>query len=129
MDTMVTHFKKAVTDSAAKRLGKQRRKKKPWVTLELLDLCDKRRNMKKKRGKPEGAKDYQEIKRKIRTEMKMAKETWIQSQCHEVKACLRKNNSKNADQLVNDVKTEKQGQSITIQNKSGKCLTEGHKNP
>ena len=45
---------------------------------------DQRRDLKKKRGEPEGVKDYREIKRKIRTEMKMAKETWIQGQCQEV---------------------------------------------
>ena len=39
-------------------------------------------------------------------------------------ACLRKNNSKKAYQLVNDLITEKQGKSTTIQDKSGKCLTE-----
>ena len=50
--------------------------------------------------------------------MKMAKETWIQGQCQEVEACLRKNNSKKAYQL------EKQGKSTTIQDKSGKCLKE-----
>ena len=78
MSSMVTHFKKAITDTAAELLGKQRRKRKPWVTPEILDLCDQRRDLKKKRGESEGAKDYREIKRKIRTEMKMAKETWIQ---------------------------------------------------
>ena len=50
----------------------------------------------KKKGESEGAKDYREIKRKIRTETKMAKETWKQGQCQEVEACLRKNNSKKA---------------------------------
>ena len=55
--------------------------------------------------------------------MKMANETWIQGQCQEVEACLRKNNSKKAYQLV-DLTTEKQGKSTTIQDKSGKCLTE-----
>ena len=94
LDSMVTHFNKAVTDRAAEFLGKQRRKRKPWVTPEILDLCEQRRDLKKKRGEPEGAKDYREIERKIRTEMKMAKETWIQGQCQEVEACLRKNNSK-----------------------------------
>ena len=100
------------------------RKRKPWVTPEILDLCDQRWDLKKKRGEPEGAKDYREIKRKSRTEMKMAKETWIQGQCQEVEACLRKNNSKKAYQLVKDLTTEKQGKSTTIQDKSGKCLTE-----
>ena len=121
---MVTHFNKAVTDTAAELLGKQRRKRKPWVTPEILDLCDQRRDLKKKRGEPEGAKDYREIKRKIRTEMKTAKETWIQGQCQEVEACLRKNNSKKEYQLVKDLTTEKQGKSTTIQDKSRKCLTE-----
>ena len=111
-------------NQSSELLGKQRRKRKPWVTPEILDLCDQRRDLKKKRGEPEGAEDYREIKRKIRTEMKMAKETWIQGQCQEVEACLRKNNSKKAYQLVKDLTTEKHGKSTTIQDKSGKCLTE-----
>ena len=124
LDSMVTHFNKAVTDTAAELLGKQRRKKKPRVTPEILDLCDQRRDLKKKRGEPQGAKEYREIKRKIRTEMKMVKETWIQGQWQEVEACLRKNNSKKAYQLIKDLATEKQGKSTTIQDTSGKCLTE-----
>ena len=71
LDSMVTHFNKAITNRAAELLSKQRRKRKPWVTPEILDLCDQ----KKTRGEPEGAKDYREIKRKIRKEMMMAKET------------------------------------------------------
>ena len=58
-------FNKAVTDTAAELLGKQQLKRKPWVTREILDLCDQRRDLKKKRGEPEGAKDYREFKRKI----------------------------------------------------------------
>ena len=124
LDSMVTHFNKAVTDTAAELLGKQRQKRKPWVTLEILDLCDQRQNLEKKRGKPEGAKDYREIKRKIRTQMKIAKETLIQDQCQEVEECLRKNNSKKAYQLVEDSTTEKQGKSTTIQDKSGSISEE-----
>ena len=124
LDSMFTHFNKAVTDTTAEIFGKQRRKRKPWVTPEFLDLGGQRRDLKKKRGEPEGVKDYREIKRKIRTEMKMAKETWIQGQCQEEEVCLRKSNSKNAYKLVKDLTTEKQGKSTTIQDKSGKCLTE-----
>ena len=99
------------------------------MSPEILDLCDHRRGLKKKRDEPEGAKDYREIKRKTRTEMKMAKETWIQGQCQEVESCLRKNNSKKAYQLVKDLTTEKQDKSTTIQGKSGKCLTEENEIP
>ena len=41
-----------------------------------------------------------------------------------MEACLRKNNSKKAYQLVKDLTTEKQDKSTTLQDKSGKCITE-----
>ena len=89
-------------------IGRQSFLKCIQATPEEEALGDQRRDLKKKRGKPEGAKDYREIKRKIRTEMKMAKETWIQGQCQEVEACLRKNNSKKSYQLAKDLTTEKE---------------------
>ena len=76
----------------------------------------------KREASQEEPKTIECFKRKIRTELKMAKETWIQGQCQEVEACLRKNNSKKEYQLVKDLTTEKQGKSTTIQDKSGKCL-------
>ena len=42
LDSRATHFNKAVTDTAAELLGKQHWKRKPWVTPEILDLCDHR---------------------------------------------------------------------------------------
>ena len=70
LDSMVNHVNRAVTDTAAEHFGKQRRKRKPWVIPEILHLCDQRRDLRKKRGEPEGVKDYREIKRKIGAEMK-----------------------------------------------------------
>ena len=51
LNSIVTNFNKAVTDTAAEFLGKQRRKRKPLVTPEILDLCDQRRDLKKKMQK------------------------------------------------------------------------------
>ena len=48
MDTMITTYSTAVTDAAREILGKERRRKKPWVTKDVLDLCDERRDLKKK---------------------------------------------------------------------------------
>ena len=45
-------------------------------------------------------------------------------QCSETEENLRKNNSKRAYQLVKDLTTVKQGKATTVQNRSGKCLTE-----
>ena len=46
IDSMITTFDTAVTEIASEILGKyrQKRKKKLWVTAEILDLCDKREN-------------------------------------------------------------------------------------
>ena len=47
MDTMITTYNTAVTDAASEILGKERRRKKPWVTKDVLDLCDEWRDLKK----------------------------------------------------------------------------------
>ena len=56
--------------------------------------------------------------------MKNAKENWIGEQCSELEENLRKNNSKRAYQRVKDWTTVKQGNATTVQDRSGKCLTE-----
>ena len=56
--------------------------------------------------------------------MKKAKENWIGEQCSEIEENLRKNNSKRAYELVKDFTTVKQGKVTTVQDRSGKCLTE-----
>ena len=123
IDSMIITFKTAVTETASEILGKNRQKKKPWITAEILDLCDKRREMRKKRFEPEGAEKYKEVNN-IKRCMKKAKENWIGEQCSEIEENLRKNNSKRAYQPVKDLTTVKQGKATTVQDRSGKCLTE-----
>ena len=49
VDSMITTFNTAVTETASEILGKHRKKKKPWITAKILDLCDKRRELRKKK--------------------------------------------------------------------------------
>ena len=107
-------------------LGKHHQNKNPWVTAEILDLCDKRRELRKKRFKREGSEKYQEVNNNIKRCMKKAKENWIGEHCSETEENLRKNNSKRANQLVKDLTTVKDGKATTIQDNSRKCLTEEH---
>ena len=118
IDSMITTFNTAVTETASEILGKHRQKRKPWITAEILDLCDKRRELRKKRFEPEGAAKYKEVNNNIKRCMKKAKENWIGEQCSETEENLRKTNSKRAYQLV------KHGKATTVQDRSGKCLTE-----
>ena len=81
--TMITTYNAAVTDAAREILGKECRRKKPWVTRDVLDLCDERRNLKKKRYEAEGAKEYREANRRIQKAVKKAKD-WIGTQWEEI---------------------------------------------
>ena len=61
IDTMITAMNIAVTVTANEILGKHRRIKKSWVTSDILDLCDKRRELKKKKGDTEGRERYKKV--------------------------------------------------------------------
>ena len=80
-----------------------RRRKKTCITAEILDLWDKRRELRKKRFEPEGAVKYKEVNNNIKRCMKKAKENWIGEQCSEIEENLRRNSSKRAYQLVKDL--------------------------
>ena len=124
IDSMITTFNTAVTETASEILGKHCQKKKPWITAEILDLCDKRRELRKKRFEPEGSEKYKAVNNNIKRCMKKTKEIWIGEQSSETKENLRKNNNNRAYQLVKDLTTVKQGKATTVHNPSGKCLTE-----
>ena len=124
IDMIVNTFNTEVTDTANEILGKHRTVKKPWVTNDVLDLCDKRRELKKKKNVTEGAKEYRAINQEVKKAMKKAKENWIDEQCQSIEDNLKKNNSKKAYQLVKDLTSTKKVRTSTIQNKDGKSLTE-----
>ena len=46
VNLLTNTFNKIVTDTASEILGKHCRTKKPWVTADILDLCDKRKSNK-----------------------------------------------------------------------------------
>ena len=129
MDSMITTFNTAMTE-ASEILGEHRQQQKKtttWVAAEILDLCDKRRKLRKKRFEPEGSEKCREVSN-IKWCIKKAKKTttknWIGEQCSEIEENLRKNNSKRAYQLMKDLTTVKQRRATTVQDRSGKCPTE-----
>ena len=63
---MITIFNTAVTETASEILCKHRQKKKTWIIAEILDMCDKRRDLRKKRFEPEGSEKYKEVNNKSR---------------------------------------------------------------
>ena len=53
---------------------------KSCVTAEILDRCNKRRELRKKQFEPEGSEKYKEANNNKKKCMKKAKENWIGEQ-------------------------------------------------
>ena len=66
LNTMITTFNTAVTETANEILTNIIRRKKTWVTAEILNLCNKRREGRKKRFAPEGSEKYKEVNNNIK---------------------------------------------------------------
>ena len=75
MDSMITTFNTAVTETAKKLLGKHSQNEKPWVTAEILDVFDKRRELRKKIYEPEGSEKYWEMSNSIKKSKKPRRST------------------------------------------------------
>ena len=75
LDLVITTFNTAVTETASEILGKHHQKKKPWVTAEIPDLCDRRRELRKQIFELEGSEKYTEVNN-INRCTKKAKENW-----------------------------------------------------
>ena len=95
-----------MTETASEILGKHRQKKKARITAKTLDLCDKRRELRKKGFEPEGSEKYKEVNNNIKRRMKKAKENWIGEQCSEIE-----------ENLMKDLTTVKQGKATTVQDR------------
>ena len=123
VESLTTSFNTAMMETATHLLGKHRRKTKPWITNEILDMCDRRRNLKKIKNTT-GAHEYRIVNKTIRSDMKKAKVGWIEKQCTDIEKSLAKNNSKRAYQIVKELTQKKQARVRNIQDKEGNCLTE-----
>ena len=80
--------------------------------------------MSKNRFEPEGSEKYKEVNN-IKRCMNKSKENWTGEQCSEIEENLRKNNSKRAGiptrERLDHCET---GENNSVQDRSGKCLTE-----
>ncbi|GFR77600.1 RNA-directed DNA polymerase from mobile element jockey-like [Elysia marginata] len=75
VDTMANSLKEVLVSTAEEVLGMKRRTIQPWVTNEVLDLCDKRREFRKRKfGSNVAMENYKLANKAVRKKMKEAKE-------------------------------------------------------
>ena len=74
-DNAYAQISQSITSIAENVLGKHRIKKQPWITDEILTLCDKRRSLKStKHQSTKHAEEYKRVHNLIRRSMKEKKE-------------------------------------------------------
>ena len=120
-DSMIVTYNTEVANTARQMLEKQR-PEKPYVTRDLLDLCDEMRDLQKRRyveeakknnSSPEGSEVPEESERGL-DRYPVQRDSYLPEQ----------NNGEKAFQQEENLTSRKQGRSTTMQPKSGKCLTE-----
>eukprot|EP00795_Rhopilema_esculentum_P014901 gene14902-6041_t len=122
-------FTDTLEKTVEEKLGKARPIKKPWITPEVLEACDVRRD--KRRRRHLGANDlleYRVANRKVRNEINIAKNKWIISQAQDIEENLRRNNTKKAYETVKKLcgsymDETKRKQAGIIEDKDGTLLT------
>ena len=125
IDDLEGNFRKTVLDTAEEVLGRQRKKKQPWVTNEVLDLCDKRRKLKGTRHTtPEAAEQYREANKTVHKRMLEAKEDWISKQCETIEQGMERGICKKAYETLKLLTKAKQNKSTVIEDSKGKLLTD-----
>ena len=114
-----------MTEVATDILGFSRPKTQPWATDDILNMCDTRRLLKPQRKTPRWKIEYRKVNKQIKKGMKKAKQKWIDNQCEEIEHSIATNNTKKVFQLVKTLNKQQQSKVTNIQDKDGKCLTEG----
>jgi exonuclease III len=125
VDTLTNNIREVLLSTAEDVLGKERRKNKPWVTNEILDLCDKRRELRHdKYTSQESRTEYQKANREVRKKMKEAKEEWIEEQCDSIDKEMTTGSSKQAYSTLKTLTKTSQPKASVIADADGNLLTE-----
>jgi len=124
IDELSNNMGEAMITSEQEVLGRARHSKKPWVTNEVLDLCNERRRLRKSKHVDDATLEaYRTAHREVKKKMKEAKEEWIEQQCNEIDKGM-KNNSKKAYKTLKALTKSNKSRTTAIENKNGKLLTD-----
>ena len=123
VDTLAGGIKEVLLTTAEEVLGRKRKRIQPWVSNEVLDLCDKRRELKRKRRTSNDTMAlYRRVHREVRQKMRAAKETWIEEQCKAMDKGMQSGNSKQAYDTLRTLTKTSQARTPVIEDKEGKLL-------
>ena len=125
VNEMANSIKEVLLETAEEILGRSKNKQQEWVTPEALDLCDKRRELKKIKSANNEAKDqYDACNKQVRKKMRECREEWILHQCDKIEENMKNGNSKEAYSTLKTLTKTSQNKTNVIEDKEGNLLTE-----
>ena len=104
---------------------RQRKKIQPWVTNEVLDLCEQKWQLKQQRHtRTEAGLRHRKVNKEVRNKMKTAKEEWTEEQRKNIEKGMMSGNSKEAYNTLKALTKTQQHKSAVIEDSSENILTE-----
>ena len=96
---------------------------KPWITVQTLQLSEKKRKLKQRRQETsEKEKEYKRMCNVVRKAARTDKEEWIQRRCQDIEELAGGNRSREAYKLINQINRAWKPKQSAIKDKNGKML-------
>lgn len=111
-------------NTANEILGKAKPIKRSWITPEILQKCEERRELKKNRfTNNESLGQYRKANNEVKRAIIKAKDNWVEKQAEDIEQSLAVNNSRKAYSVIKSLTKEKTGRTNVIEDKTGQLLT------
>ena len=89
IDNLVTSSTNIICDVAHSTLGTQKNIQKPWITDEIISLCDEKRQLTNKQDK-ESRDRYKQLKRAVEKSIRRAHRAFIKETCDQCESAFKK---------------------------------------
>ena len=108
IDDVISTFNTAMIETTNELFGQHCSKKKPWITTDILNLCDERRNWKKYKGDVESGKQYRKINNDIKKKMRQTKKDCVEDQWKNMEESMHRNQTRRAYETTRKLTNAKQ---------------------
>ena len=109
-----------IVKAAEDQIGRKTRpRKNPWVTQEILNLIDERRNYKNAANEL-GRREYKRLKNEVDMKCKLAKQESLEDKCKSVEECITRGKIDRAYRKIKETFGDKKSSCMNIKSSDGK---------
>ena len=113
-------------EKAKELLGIKRRIKQPWISEEILDICDRKREAKQQKLRDcteENIETHRRLCREVDRKCREAKKAWIEKTCEKAEISYRNGQSRELHRIVREVTRQWKPNSQVIKDEQGEILS------